>query len=205
MTQLEIYKKEIELACKREREAENNPSGWSYGCSCYESAFKAFESLCNDNHSGFSWSLTTNILKRMCAGLPLTPITEDDFKKEDGGYYWQCPRMSSLFREEQPNGEVIYSDIDRYYCFEKGNPKNTFRGGGRGVAYILNEMFPITLPYYPSIEKYKVCIETSLINPKNGDFDTRAIWWVETPDGERVEINRFFTEVDRKWVEITKD
>lgn len=41
MTQLEIYKKEVELACKREREAENNPNGWSYGCSCYESALKA--------------------------------------------------------------------------------------------------------------------------------------------------------------------
>ena len=202
MTQLEIYKKEVELACKREREAENNPNGWSYGCSCYESALKAFESLCNDHHSGFSWSITTNILMRMCKGLPLTPITEDDFKKEDG-YYSQCPRMSSLFRKEQSNGKIVYSDHNRYYCFEKNDPKNTFTGGG--VGQVLNEIFPIVLPYYPPIERYKVCVETSLINPKNGDFDTRAIWWVQTPNGERVEINRFFTEIDRKWVEITKD
>jgi hypothetical protein len=203
MTQLEIYKKEIDLACKREREAENNPNGWSYGCSCYESAFKAFESLWNDHHSGLSWSITTNILKRMCADLPLIAITEEDFKKENGGYYWQCPRMSSLFREEQSNGKIVYSDNNRYYCFEKNNPKNTFRGGG--VGKVLNEIFPIVLPYYPPIEKYKVCVETSLINPKNGDFDTRAIWWVQTSNGERVEINRFFTEIDRKWIEITKD
>ena len=203
MTQLEIYKKEVELACKREREAENNPNGWSYGCSCYESALKAFESLCNDNHSGYSWSITTNILKRMCAGLPLSPITESDFKKEDGGYYHQCPRMSSLFRDELPNGEIVYSSVNRYYCFEKNDPNNTFIGGG--VRDILDKMFPITLPYYPSANKYKVCVETSLINPRNGDFDTRAIWWIQTPEGERVEINRFFTEIDRKWVEITKD
>ena len=203
MTQLEIYKKEVELACKREREAENNPNGWSYGCSCYESALKAFESLCNDNHSGYSWSITTNILKRMCAGLPLSPITESDFKKEDGGYYHQCPRMSSLFRDELPNGEIVYSSVNRYYCFEKNDPNDTFIGGG--VRDILDKMFPITLPYYPSANKYKVCVETSLINPRNGDFDTRAIWWIQTPEGERVEINRFFTEIDRKWVEITKD
>lgn len=203
MTQLEIYKKEIELACKREREAENNPSGWSYGCSCYESALKAFESLWNDNHSGYSWSITTNILKRMCASLPLTPITEDDFKKEDGGYYYQCPRMSSLFRNELPNGEVAYSENNRFYCFEKNDPTNTFIVGV--VRDVINEMFPITLPYYPLVDKYKVCVETSLINSKNGDFDTRAIWWVQTPDGERVEINRFFTEREGKWVEITKN
>ena len=201
MTQLEIYKKEIELACKRERELENNPSGWSYGCYCYESALKAYESLYNDNHSGYSWSITTNILKRMCAGLPLSPITESDFKKEDGGYYCQCPRMSSLFRDELSNGEVVYTSVDRYYCFEKNDTKNTFTGGG--VRDILDEMFPITLPYYPSTDKYKVCVETSLINPKNGDFDTRAIWWVQTPDGDRIEVNRFFTEKNRRWVEIT--
>ena len=201
MTQLEIYKKEIELACKREREAENNPNGWSYGCSCYESALKAYESLYNDHHSGYSWSITTNILKRMCAGLPLSPITESDFKKEDGGYYCQCPRMSSLFRDELSNGEVVYTSVDRYYCFEKNDTKNTFTGGG--VRDILDEMFPITLPYYPSTDKYKVCVETSLINPKNGDFDTRAIWWVQTPDGDRIEVNRFFTEKNRRWVEIT--
>lgn len=202
MTQLEIYKKEVQLACKQEREAENNPNGWSYGCSCYESALKAFESLCNDHHSGFSWSITTNILMRMCKGLPLTPITEDDFKKEDG-YYCQCPRMSSLFREEQSNGKIVYSDVRRYYCFEKNDPNDTFTGGG--VGNVLDEIFPIVLPYYPPIEKYKVCVETSLINPNNGDFDTQAIWWVKTPNGERVEINRFFTEIDRKWTEITKD
>ena len=201
MTQLEIYKKEIELACKRERESENNPSGWSYGCSCYESALKAYESLCNDNHSGYSWSITTNILKRMCAGLPLSPITESDFKKEDGGYYYQCPRMSSLFRDELPNGEIVYSDVNRYYCFEKNDPNNTFISGG--VRDILDKMFPITLPYYPSANKYKVCVETSLINPRNGDFDTRAIWWIQTPEGEMVEVNKFFTEKNRRWVEIT--
>lgn len=202
MTQQEIYTKEVEIACKREREAEKNNDGWSYGCSCYESALKAYKSLCNDGHSGYSFAVTTNILIRMCKGLPLTPIVEDDFKDENGEYYWQCPRMSSLFREVSPNGEVKYSDVERYYAFEKSNPKNTFSGGG--VGKVLDELFPITLPYYPSAQRYKVCVETSLINPKNGDYDTRAIWWIQTPEGERVDVNRFYTEIDGKMVEISK-
>lgn len=69
---------------------------------------------------------------------------------------------------------------------------------------VLDELFPIALPYYPSEQRYKVCVETSLINPKNGDFDTRAIWWIQTPQGERVEVNRFYTEIDGEMVEISK-
>lgn len=204
MTRLESYKKEVELACKRERESENNPNGWSYGCFCYESAFKAFKSLCEDNHDRNSWLITNNILMRMCNGLPLTSIKEEDFKRKDG-YYLQCPRMSSLFRYEQQNGKVIYSDKSRYYCFEKNNPEFRFRQ--EGFEKILDEIFPIVLPYYPTIEKYKICAETHLKNSKNSNCYTRAIWWVITPRGKKVEINRFFTfmETDMKWVEITKD
>lgn len=200
MTQEELYTREVSLACERERE--DNHCGWSYGCSCYESALKAFKSLCNDGHSGYSFSVTKNILIRMCDGLPLSPIIEDDFKDENGGYLWQCPRMGSLFREVESDGNITYSDVDRYYAFENGDSKHTFTGGG--IAKILDEMFPITLPYYPSIEKYKVCVETSLLNPRNGDFDTRAVLWVQTPIGERIDINRFYTEIDGRMTEISK-
>ena len=66
-------------------------------------------------------------------GQPLTPITDEDFfikancreaqsletpeyLKERGlKSSIQCPRMSSLFREETLEGKVSYHDIDRAY------------------------------------------------------------------------------------------
>ena len=50
---LEWAKREIELACKRERG--NHPNDeFDYGCACYASALKAFKSLLEDGHSGMS-------------------------------------------------------------------------------------------------------------------------------------------------------
>lgn len=50
---LDWAKREVEIACKKENP--NRKEGeFDYGCACYESALKAFESLCDDGHSGFS-------------------------------------------------------------------------------------------------------------------------------------------------------
>ena len=53
MSMLEWAKREIEIACKSER-GNNDPSEWDYGVACYESAFKAYKSLMEDEHSGCS-------------------------------------------------------------------------------------------------------------------------------------------------------
>ena len=46
---LEWAKREVEIACKKENP--NRKEGeFDYGCACYESALKAFESLCEDGH-----------------------------------------------------------------------------------------------------------------------------------------------------------
>ena len=43
------------LACEHERKVSGvEDDNWDYGCACYESALKAFESLCEDGHSGYS-------------------------------------------------------------------------------------------------------------------------------------------------------
>ena len=97
---------EIEIACKRERESSGVEEGFDYGCACHESAFKAFESLLEDGHSGMSIGFTKNILMRLIDNKPLTPIedTEDvweDVTKEwDEGYKkYQCKRCSALFKD----------------------------------------------------------------------------------------------------------
>ena len=71
---------EIELACKRENPDWDGKS-FDYGCSCYQSALKAYKSLLSDGHSGASFGLTRNILVPLMDGLPLTPIDEKDFEK----------------------------------------------------------------------------------------------------------------------------
>ena len=73
MTTEEWAEKEIEIACKKENPNWDGKS-FDYGCACYQSALKAYKSLCEDDHSGFSFGLTKNILIRLMNGLPLKPI-----------------------------------------------------------------------------------------------------------------------------------
>ena len=78
MSMSEWAKREVEIACKRERGDDENPNMSDYGCACYESALKAFESLCEDGHSGMSIGFTKAILDRMIDGKPLTPIDDTE-------------------------------------------------------------------------------------------------------------------------------
>ena len=200
--------KEIEIACKREREASGvKNDDWDYGCSCYDSALKAFKSLMSDGHSGFSIGLTKHILNRLIDGKPLTPIedTDDiwnyiiDRNDEEGYICFQCRRMSSLFKYVYADGTVEYKDVNRYYCVNINNTEVTYHSGL--VQRIIDEMFPITMPYFPG-KPIKVYCEDFLTDRKNGDFDTVGIFYAIKPDGEKIEINRFFKESEDGWDEI---
>ena len=218
MGMIKWAEREVELAC--ERENPNRKEGeWDYGCACYESALKAYKSLCEDGHSGFSFSLTRNILERLMNNLPLTPITDEDFfadpvspmpgdeyesewlKKRGLKNIKQCPRMSSLFRYEYLDGRIEYRDVERFYCYNRNNPDNTWGTGGV-IAEQLDKTFPITMPYYPVVGKYKLECSEALSDPKNGDFDTIALWSITTPDNKRVKVNKFWKETDNGFKEI---
>ena len=207
---------ECRLACKRENpDSDFDSNDFDYGCSCYKSALKAYNSLVEDDHSGMSFSFTRNILERLMRHEPLTPITDDDFK--GGNYLYgdedlasmglksevQCPRMSSLFRKETLDGEVTYCDADRVYSINIESPSDTFSCGMD--TSIVDEMFPIQMPYFPKKGKYKVYVQSFLADKKNGDYDTRAFLYIITPEGKRVDINRYQTERNGKMVDITKD
>lgn len=218
MSMYEWAERECRIACKKENPDFNFDSkDFDYGCSCYKSALKAYKSLCEDGHSGASFNFTRRILERLMEGQPLTPITDEDFFIECPEYHvmsnkWlaerglkseiQCPRMSSLFRRETLDGKVSYSDINRAYCINIEKPSETYSSAkGR----VVDELFPITMPYMPEKGKYKVYCQTFLTDKKNGDFDTQAILYVITPDGKRVDVNRYQTEKDGKMVDITKE
>lgn len=210
MSMSDWAKKEVEIACKREA-PDRKEGEWDYGCACYESALKAFLCLMEDDHSGFSFACTRNILNRLMRHKPLTPIEDtpdiwNDICSKDnetGEITYQCRRMSSLFKTVKADGSVSYSDVDRYYCYQPSNPDLTFGGGG--ASNILDAIFPIEMPYYPSTEPYAIACEEYLTDRKNGDFDTKVFISIKTPDGTVVPVNRYFGEVDGEWTELTKE
>lgn len=196
--------REVEIACKKEN-PERKEGEFDYGCACYESALIAFNSLLEDGHSGMSMSLTKNILNRLIEGRPLTSIedTEDIWnyisEEEDGINLYQCKRMYSLFKRVKPDGTIEYNDIDRVTCVDI-NSKASYRSGL--VDRVVNGLYPITMPYYPSMS-IKVYCEDFLVDEKNGDFDTVGISKMILPSGETEEINKFYKEDGNDFKEIS--
>lgn len=199
---------EVAIACCREK-PDRKDGEWDYGCACYESALKAFHSLCEDGHSGFSIGLTKAILNRLINNKPLLPIEDTNevwsdisdmsgLKGEECNY--QCKRMSSLFKYVYADGTVKYRDVDRYHGVNINCPDAPYHSGL--INTVMDELYPITMPYMPADRAYKVYTEEFLVDPKNGDFDTVGILYVITPSLERVEINRYFKEAPNGFAEI---
>lgn len=210
---------EVRIACKKEA-PDRKEGEWDYGCACYESALKAFKSLMEDGHSGCSIGFTKNILDRLIDGNPLTPITEEDFYipkdskiigdnpkfLENRGLKSsiQCPRMSSLFREEKLDGTIKYTDVNRANCIDINHPSVSYYNNF--IIDLALKDFPIELPYYPTSNKFCIYSEDFLTDKVNGDFDTIGIFYMITPEFKRIEINRYFkSDKDEDWTEISKE
>lgn len=218
MSTLEWAKREVEIACKKEN-PDRKEGEFDYGCACYESALKAFESLCEDDHSGFSIKMTQYILNRLISGKPLTPIedTEDmwmrsDFLSNDKHEVFMCTRMSSLFKNVYKDGHITYNDVDNFICTNIRDPLVSYYNGF--VVGIVEKMFSITMPYMPDSHKINIYCEDFLFDDcKNEDFDTKGILYaIKTENGElkKIEIGRYFKESinedtgDREWIEISE-
>ena len=157
--------------------------------------------------------MTQSILNRLLDGQPLTPIEDTDdvwtlcTDYEDDSDVYQCKRMSSLFKNVYSDGTVKYEDVDRVRCVDIHNPHNTYSFGL--VGKIIDEMFPIAMPYIPG-KSIKVYCEEFLTDENNGDFDTVGVFYaLKTENGEqkKIEINRFFKEskcCETGWIEITR-
>ena len=205
MDMIDWAEKEIEIACEKSYKEAEDTGEYEYFKGCCRSALKAYESLMEDGHSGTSINITQSILNRLINGQPLSPIedTEDiwqySYSKDDVETY-RCTRKSSFFKEVDKEGNVKYTDVDSHFCEDK-NTGSTYSNGL--VRKIYDEMFPISLPYYPSTKKDKVVCEDFLTNEENGDFDTLGIFYIVKANGDEIEVNRFFKESEHKWSEIT--
>lgn len=207
MSMTEWAKNEVELAKIANSKDGDELDG--YVCACYESALEAFNVLCNQGHSGMSINITKDILVRLIAGRPLTPIedTEDVWSTVperhcDGTLVYQCKRMSSLFKNVELDGSVTYHDVDRVLCRYVATG-STFHGGFESRWY--DETHPITFPYYPYSEAIMMHVDDFLYDTRNGDFDTIAILYITYPDGRREEVNKYFKEEVDDFVEISKE
>lgn len=208
---------EVKIACQKEKENGDLDAfnGWGYGTACYQSALKAYKSLCEDEHSGTSLSFTAGILNKLIRGEALTPITDEDFFIElDEPFpmedprtlaklglksHLQCPRQTSLFRTEDLDGNITYEDVSRVSCYTS-EYEFAFHSGL--ADKVINEMFPITMPYCAD-KHFNVMIEDFLCEEENGDFDTMGI--LTCSDGENeYNIYRFYKESkDGGWEEIS--
>ena len=208
MNMIEWAENEIRIALARENE---NDSFYEYIKGCHESALKAYKSLCGDGHSGMSISFTRNILDRLISNQPLTPIedaedvwTECFGMREDNRIkVYQCKRMGCFWKEVFPDGTVRYNDNERACGVNMNDPVCTYYSGL--TTSIVDDLYPITMPYCPPDRPFKVYTEEFLFDERNGDFDTVHIHYIRTPEGDKVDVNRVFTEPEdgRGWKEIT--
>lgn len=211
MTMTEWARREVKIACKREA-PDRKEGEWDYGCACYESALKAYECLMEDGHSGMSWNITKNILMRLMDDKPLTPIedTEDVWNdvtygdKEKNSY--QCKRMSSLFKDVYPDGRIEYHDVNRVSIIDidVDNPNYSWHNGF--ISRLVNEKYPITMPYVPETKPYIAHCRELLTDRKNGDYDTLALLFIEKPDGSiDNDVCSYFKESEDGYVLISHD
>ena len=223
MNMIDWAEKEIELAIQREidniseedKKYAEEHGGFCYGVECYKSALKAYKCLAEDDHSGCSWGITKNILIRLMNSQPLSPITDEDFLQCINEDRWtdeslkkrglksdiQCPRMTSLFKKETLDGNVTYTDINRVICYNEGSNIGYYSGR---ATKIIDEMYPITLPYVSSTKPYKVYVCEHSLEP--GTFDGVEFLYAITPNGDRIELNRYFAELDGEhMVEVSKE
>ena len=196
----EWAEEEIRLACNMKNE---------YTIACYKSAMRAYKSLTKDGHSGASIRLTRRILNRLIDMKPLIAIGDvpevwndiSMWKSEEGIVEkYQCKRMYSLFKDIYDDGTVKFTDVNRVSCINIDNPISTWHC--RLGDDIVDELFPIEMPYYPTNDPYKLYMEDFLLDPENGDYDTQGFFYLITPYGDRVEVNKFYKEQDGEWVEI---
>lgn len=204
MSMIDWARNEVSLACDHMTEEEREHD---YAGVCFQTALKAFELICNESLTGFQVPQVQTILNRLISRKPLTPIEDvpeswSDEQLSSNDKIFQCKRMSGLFKHIEDDGSVRFSDVDRVICTDQVS-STTWHNGL--ADRLIEEMFPITFPYFPESKPYKVRMNEYLTDRKNGDFDTVMYIDVTSPDGTVTPINRYFGETEDGWKELTSD
>ena len=197
---LEWAKREIEYALSDTKEMSKEDPEYKYYEACCNSALKAFEDLLGDHHTGYSISITKNILVRLIEGKPLTAITDTEdawndihANPEDGSTRYQCKRMAGLFKRVAKDGSVSYTDVNRCICIDV-HSQLTY-SNGLASRYV-DEHFPIRMPYYPTARPFVISTEDFCMNKPNavGEFTHKALLCMTKPDGTQDHLCMYYAE-----------
>ena len=201
MNMSEWAKREVEIV-KEDKTGDEELNKYADGC--YDSALKAFLSLCEDGNSGMSIGFTLGILNRLVKGLPLSPIEGKDdewevVEREENNVTYQNKRCSALFKKIR-DGKTKYDFVDKTVVFYNGEDIGCHNGH---ASNLVDELHPTTLPFFPPKERYKVyCKECE---SDQGDYALREYTYLINPDGEREELNRYFIFTENGVAELTKE
>lgn len=177
----------------------------------FREALRIYRKYCLDKSREMSTAPVNYIVDHLINNLPLTDLTNDpsqwhqlpdlsitsDIKVE----YYTHKRYPTLCKRAFPDGTERYTDSRRIKFCSIRNPEQLLDDYGSHI--ILNEVFPIIMPYMPPLHPYKMIGETFLTDPKNGDYDTIGYFYIECPNGNMVSINRYFKLEGDRETEIT--
>lgn len=199
--------REVELFCKEGSDKKDN----EYVNNCAKSALKAYQSLEEDGHSGFSIQITTDILNNLIKHRPLIPIKGNDdewsYNKilSDEKYnVYDCIRYSSLSKYvDKETNEIKYIDHNRIKCLNINNPEYSYHS--KFIKDVCDEYIdPITMPYMPESNPYRIYTEDFATDGTPGAFDTIAIFYIKNPKGSIIDVYKYFKATDNGYDEITR-
>lgn len=171
----------------------------------YSSALGAYAAVLQDNHSGSSWKITHSVIHRMLSELALTPVRDEDFVSLDDEEPATTSRQYGLFKRLELDGSVTYTDIHRVEGVYLDTGEHFTSGLVRAVV---DEMFPIKLPYYAPGTPYRVYVRTYCDKGypnDHHDFNREWLSHVVTPSGECVTIDRTWVHGLGGLTEVTDD
>lgn len=147
---------------------------------------------------------TKDILIKLLDCKILTPIEDNEedwmsyLKSSLLDYELFCSnRYSSLYKRVYKDGSIKYFDIDRVKCVDLIDLD--YKYSIDIVIDMIDELYPITMPYIPPDKPFEIYCQTWLYNkPCDGEiivsgcYDTIGIYYGTTPEGEHIGIFRYF-------------
>lgn len=191
--------REVQLALSR---CESTPD---LARSIYDSALGAYAAVLQGDHSGYSWEVTRSVVDRMLKELALTPVLDEDFVDVKGEEPVTTFRQSGIYKRLKHDGSITYTDHKRVVGVDIDT-------GGHFtsslIREVVDEMFPIEMPYYTPGTPYRVYVRTYCdkgFPDDHHDFNREWLSHVVTPSGECVTINRTWVHESGILIEITDD
>ena len=108
--------------------------------------------------------------------------------------------LADMYRAERGVNTVVDRVVCQYIL------DGGFEYHNKHLRDLVLKMYPIEFPYMPTEKPFRIYTEDFLAYEKNGDFDTVGALYLIKPNGERVEVNRYFSyDDDYDIKEIDKD